>query len=617
MSIVEDFLTHAKAIKCFSFDIEHGPIQLHQAGFDLWGCSFSTDTYTFYAKNKDVVKRITDELFPIKSIEAVAYNGKYDIQCLIQSGWADKYPETLVDPMIALNLLDDNKRPNQLGLKENVFEIFGHRMMNFEQAVAFGPDSQQFTQYACDDSLWEFRLWQRLKPELEHQKLLKYFQCVPAVKFFADIETAGVLWDLQNVRNLLRDYIKVRDDLEEEIYKEIGILNLDSPKQLRERLFGDLGYSTFGLKQTKGGEISTDVDSMEILAKRYPICNKIVKYRTASHMIGTYIVPLSQYSLEAADHRVHPKFWLVSSTGRTRCSDPNLQNIPAHLSKDFQYLDIRQMFIAQPGYKFVCVDYSQVELRVCAHFSKDPMFLKAYRDWQCTACNTKGSDNTILHKCPNCGCEENDAIMKDKSIKGFWHGLDLHQITADKVPALHGNRQMGKNANFALIYAAGAMRMNMEHPSFSVDQWQDVIDEYFQTYSSIRHWHSHMEQVLQTQNKTRDIFGRLRRIHPFLIKKSFKHALNQIVNFPVQGSAAGIIQLASTKFRKLMIDKGYWMKQVICVNSVHDETDLEIREDVIDEVIPIIRDCFENIVSLEVPLRVDIGVGDDWKDAKG
>jgi DNA polymerase-1 len=293
-----------------------------------------------------------------------------------------------------------------------------------------------------------------------------------------------------------------------------------------------------------------------------------------------------------------------------------LQNIPAHLSQDFKHLDIRQMFIAQPGYKFVVADFSQIELRLMAHFSKDPMFLKAFRDWQCTACNSKGSDTKILHKCPKCGAAENEAILKDKSIPAFWHGLDLHTMTAEMVPALHGNRQSGKTANFALIYAAGATRMNMEAPEFSIGEWQDVIDDYFQTYSAVRHFHKYMEQVLNTSHETRDIFGRKRRIHPFVIKKSFKHALNQIINAPIQGSAAGIIQLASTKLRKIMIEKGYWQKEVIVVNSVHDETDTEVREDKLDEVIPMMKDCFENIVSLEVPIRVDIGVGANWKDAK-
>ncbi len=618
MSVVEDFLEHAKAIRCYAFDIEHNPsIGLHQQGFDLWGCSFSTDKYTFYAKNRDTVRRITDELFPIKEIEAIAYNGKYDIQCLKQSGWANLYPETLVDPMIALNLLDDNKMPNQLGLKENVWEIFAHRMMTFEQAIGFGPDSQQFTQYACEDSLWEFRIWQRLKPELEHQKLLKYFQHIPALKFFADVETCGVKWDLKNARKLMREYIKVRDELEEDIYKEIGILNLDSPKQLRERLFVDLGYATHGLKQTPGGDISTDADAMEMLAKRYPICSKIVKYRTASKLLGTYVVPLSHYALESSDQRIHPSYWLVSATGRTRCDKPNLQNIPAHLSQDFKHLDIRQMFIPREGYKFCVFDLSQIELRLVAHYSKDPMFLRAYRDWECTACATRGSDAMkILHKCPKCGASENEAILKDKTVAGFWHGLDLHTITAEKVGALHGNRQAGKTSNFALVYCASATRMNMEAPEFSIQQWQDVIDDYFEVYTGVRHWHRYMEGVLQSQHETRDIFGRKRRIPPFLIKKSFKHALNQIVNFPPQASACGMMQLSCSKMRKVLMDGGYWLNTVFPLGMIHDEVDLEIREDKVGEVIPIVQECFERIVSLEVPVRVGIGVGENWKNAK-
>ena len=617
MSIVEEFIEQTHKTGMYAFDVEHLPeLELHQTGFTLHGCSFSNNIQTFYVKNPVICKQITDALFPCKQLQAIAFNGKYDIQCLKQSGWADKYPETLVDPMIALNLLDDNKQPNQLGLKENVLELFGHQMMTFPQAHSFGMDSPQFTKYACDDALWEFRLWERLRPELEHQKLLKYFLNVPAIAFFADVETAGVMWDLDNSRQLMRDYVKVRDDLEEEIYSDIGLLNLDSPKQLATRLFEDLGYSSVGLRRTDKGAISTDADTLEELAHKHPVCAKIVKYRTAAKMLGTYVVPLATHTIEKPDRRIHPKFWLVSSTGRTRCDSPNLQNIPAHLNKDFKHLDIRKMFIARPGYKFCVFDYSQIELRLMAHFSKDHMFLKAYREWQCTACNKKGSDNTILHKCPLCGCPENEQILKDKTIAGFWHGLDLHQITSDKVGALKGYRQAGKTANFALIYKAGAKQMNTVSPDYTVQEWQVAIDEYFQVYTGVAHWHTYMENILTTQHETRDIFGRKRRIHPFLIKKSFKHALNQIVNFPPQASAAGMIQLASTKFRKRMLDLGYWMKEAVVVNSVHDETDMEIREDKVDEVISIMQDTFEHIVSLEVPVRLGIGIGLNWEDAK-
>ena len=650
--IVSNFIEETKAIGTVAFDIEHRPdLELHKEGFDLHGCSFSNGRTCFYVKSKENVKRITSALFPLKEITCCAFNGKYDIQCLMQSGWATCYPERLVDPMIGLNLLDDNKQANQLGLKENIFEIFGHRMMTFEQAYSFGMDSPQFTKYACDDSEWEFKLWDRVKSELEHQKLLRYFMAVPAISFFADVETAGVLWDLSNARTLMREYVKVRDLLEEEIYADLGMLNLNSPKQLAQRLFVDLGYPTEGLRKTDGGDISTDSDNMELLSHRYPICKKIVKFRTASKMLGTYIVPLSHFALSSKDQRVHPKFWLVSATGRTRCDSPNLQNIPAHLNEDFKHLDIRKMFIARPGYTFVVADFSQVELRIMAHFSKDPKFLAAFRDWQCTACNSTGTSMKLLHSCPKCGVVETDAILancpackakhvplvrnketrkiigcavcqsgqkyEDVRISGFWHGLDFHQITADKVSALNGDRQAGKTCNFELIFCGGARKMAATHPEFSVDQWQVIIDEYFQEYTGVKHFHNYIEQILHSVGQMRDVFGRLRRIPKRVIKASAKHALNQLVNFPIQGSAAGMIQLASTRFRQEMIKKGYWMKDVIVVNSVHDETDMEVRDDLVEEVKAIVQEIFENNVKLEVPIRVDISTGKNWQEAKG
>ena len=615
---VEKLLRMAKERKMMSFDIEHHPDHsIHDAGFEPTGCSFCVDRHVIYVKDKATVRRITDEIFPNSGIECIAFNGKYDIQGLVGSGWAEDYPETIVDPMIALNLLDDNLRPNELGLKTTISNLFRHQMMTFEQAYGFGLESPEFTKYACADAYWEFRLWERLKGDLKEQGLLKYFHSIPAVKVFADMERVGMQWDYVAAKRLLRGYSVKREELETAIFKEIGPLNLNSGDQIARRLFDELNYPTTGLKMTTSKKrVSTGVKEMEHLATRFPVCKQILLYRTAAKMISTYLAPLTERAMDSSDGRIHPTFWLVSSTGRTRCEKPNLQNQPSFIDEFFKGLEIKKGFTAAPGRVLYVSDLSQIELRLVAHHSKDIELLNAYRQWICTKCNSKSNALTILHKCPKCGVAENENILKDPTIEGFWHGLDLHQQTADKVSALHRNRQAAKTANFALVYCASSYQMNMTYPDFTVADWDEVIWDYFKVYQGVRQWHTHMENVLKTTGQTKDIFGRLRRIPSVVIRNSYKHALNQIVNFGPQSGACGMMQLALTKMREEFKAKGVWLKGIWPVNMVHDEILFEVEEDLVEVVRPIVTTWLENVVSLDVPVRTDTVVTDNWHSAK-
>jgi DNA polymerase I len=623
---VSDFCKAARDHGSFTFDVEHLPdLSVTKDGFKLHGVGLATfdgdELLCDYVTDLDKAAAIINQLFRDSDVEAIAFNAKYDLKCLVQGGIIEPsgYPKNLVDPMVGMNLLDDNRQPQKLGLKVIVEEIFGHKMASFSEGSSEGLDSLKFRKYAREDAEWELKLWDWQRPQLVSQNLLRVLQKIvcPAVKVFADMEMAGIGWSLKGARELLRGYQLLRDELEAEIYSVIGHLNIGSGPQLAKRLFEELGYSTRGIGMTpKGDRHSVDAQAMDKLASRYPVCAKIRSWRYAGKMISTYVEPCTRRALDDRDSRVHPTFWLVSTTGRTRCEKPNFQNIPAFLPAKFKHLSLRNNVVAAPGRRLVVADLSQIELRLIAHVSSDSMFLKAYREYECTACGTKGDSPVIHHECPECGMAENDAVLKNSDVKGFWHGLDIHQQTTDLVPALDGNRQNGKTANFALGYCATASRMHYEWPSLSIGQWQQVIDDYFDVYRGVRKWHIRMERLLWESGVCSDIFGRKRRIRSNDVKRNPKHALNMIVNFSPQSSACAMMELAMARLRDIWIDESSWMNGIWPTNFVHDEVVYEVHEELVDSVVQTLVDQLEHSVQLQVPVRADVMVVDRWGDAK-
>jgi DNA polymerase I-like protein with 3'-5' exonuclease and polymerase domains len=644
-----NFVAAAKTYKRFAFDIEHDPnVEPTDVGFIIHGCSFCCEDMVFYETDLSIVQLILLDLFDDPELEAIAFNGKYDLKCLISSGIITQYqyPKSFVDPMIGVNLLDDNRKKGEMGLKSIIYDKYKHVMVHFEEAIVDGLTSVKFRLYAEDDARQEYRLWSDIRPELEKSNLLKVLTKVlcPASLVFADMELAGLHWDLKGARDLLRGYQALRDEFHAMALKELGPINLASGDQLAKRLFEELGYSTEGVPLTKSGKrYSVDADTMEMLAKKYPICQKIARYRTAEKMINTYVEPITRKCLADVNRRVHPSFWQISATGRTRCEDPNFQNIPSFLAKEFSHLSIKKNFIAAPGHKFIIADLSQIELRLVAHITQDPLFLAAYKNWTCTACGQKGTSDKILHSCPNCGQAEVEAILQtcpnpkcktphvnfDKktktcgvcrgevtkevaTIRGFWHGLDLHQITTDKVSALGGERQNGKVANFALVYCATATRMHYEYPDMSKSQWQSIIDQYMETYKGVARWHERMERGLHESGVGIDIFGRRRRIPRFTIQQNKKHALNQFVNFGPQAGACEMMQLSMSRIREECIGLGTWINEIVQVNMVHDEGVWEVKEDKVEQHAAIIQKHLENSVQLRVPVRTSLIVSDCW-----
>lgn len=636
----------------FTFDVEHWLTdkknpdprgQYWRPEFDLWGVSFAipnedgTGDHVWFERDKQKYAEYL-KVGIESGAESVAFNGKYDVKCiraereLYDLDIPYEFPN-LRDPMVGCNLLDDNRQLNQLSLEAIVKDLYGYSMDKIVEAAKGGPDSQRFIKYTCDDALYELRVWLRIRPKLQEQGLWSLFTRIlmPVSGIFADLELEGIQWDTSHARKLIAKFAEIRDRLHHEIIEELGPLNLGSGVQLANRLFHELGYDTKGVPMTAGGKntpprFKVDAEVMDKLATKYPICNKIRVWRTCNKMIGTYLEPITRRALQDENARIHPSVWLTSATGRTRQDSPNFQNIPAYWSPEvkpyFEGTKIRDCVIARPGCRLVIADLSQIELRVCAHVTGDKEFLKAFRSYQCTNCGATGEHfPELYHECPHCGQAESEKILKDKSAIGFWHGLDLHQMTTDSVSALAGNRQAGKQANFALIYCATAGRMYHEHPELSRKQWQAIIDEFFQKYLGVKMWHLNMEGKLRKMSGghavVTDGFGRKRRIPEWQVRKMFKHCLNMACNFPVQAAACELLQLALVKMAEEFKSKGLWRNGVWFTNFVHDEVVFDVREDLIETAAEIICRHAENAAELRVPVRMEYDVADRWGDVKG
>lgn len=620
--IVSDIIDSALKNGEMVFDVEHDPnVSLMSPSFSLWGISFKTLDQHAYIEDAIDCKKIIQETCSTDTL-IINHNIKYDLKCITKLGWIPDYPKNIADTMTAVNLLFETRRENQLGLKVVVKDFYNYQMKLFKEVSKLSHTSQEFKNYALEDSFYTYKLWQDLKPKLKEQEQEKLFFKIlmESKKTFGDLELVGIKWDVAKAKELITLYNKKEDELKIEIQKNIGSdINLNSPAQLSNRLFIDLKWDSKNIPMTDGGErakprLKVDEEALEILSKKYPTAKTIIDYKKCRKIIGTYLEPLSNLAISTYDQRLRTNFWLESTTGRTRSNDPiNLQNI---IVIDDPNLNIKQCFIADNEFEFGVADLSQIELRFGAKISGDTNLSNAYLNWKCGSCATEGQSQVILHECPNCKIKEDKRTLK--GFPGFYHGIDLHQQICENVKALKNNRDLGKTCNFAVIYNATAWTLYNRNPSASVKEWQKVIDEYFTYHKGIYMWHRRTEILMQTKKEIKDLFGRKIRLQPQdLSFNMLKRTLNRCINFPVQSSATLYTLYCVNKIREKMIEKGWWKTLFFLVNHVHDEVDFEYHLSIKDEVLKIIRDCLELGLNIGMPIRVEIGTGPNWYSAKG
>ncbi len=425
------------------------------------------------------------------------------------------------------------------------------------------------------------RLFRKLRPEVEAAKLAEIYESIdlPLVRVLAGMEETGVLIDHKQLGVMSQRMEEEIARLSAEIYELAGkTFNINSPQQLGKVLFEDLNLPA-PVKTGKGKVISTAADVLENLAEEFPIARKALEFRQVAKLKGTYVDALPAL-IDPRTGRVHTTFNQTgAATGRLSSFDPNLQNIPIRTAVG---REIRAAFAARPGWKLVVADYSQIELRLLAHMSRDPVLMDAFR-----------------------------------------HGEDIHTRTAAEVfgvPPLMITPEQRRNAkavNFGIVYGQTpfglAQALGIERKEAEL-----YIRAYFERYAGVRRFIDATIAQVRREGCATTLFGRRRPIPDMNSRNpnARNFAERTAVNTPLQGTAADLIKVAMIRIdEKLRAEKLRGMQTKMLL-QVHDELVFEAPPDEVDRVRALAKTEMEGVRKLDVPLLVDVGVGDNWRDAK-
>jgi DNA polymerase I len=521
------------------------------------------------------------ELLEDASIRKTAQNAKYDQLVLRKYGIALEGLE--FDPMIASYVLDPGRRSH--GLDVLALEFLDHVMQSHEELCGKGQKQLPFDvvpvelarDYVCEDADIALRLRAVFEPQLESYDLTRLMREIelPLIDVLAEMEWNGISIDLPWFASLKERFVREREDVERRIYAAAGReFNINSNPQLRQILFEELGLPI--LKKTATGP-STDASVLKQLAEEgHALPNLLMDYRELSKLESTYLDALPAL-VHPETRRLHTSFnQTVATTGRLSSSDPNLQNIPIRRELG---QEIRRGFIPRAGWTLVAADYSQIELRLLAHLSADPAFVKAFR---------AGGD-----------------IHRQTAATIF--GVPIDEVSAEM-------RARAKTINFATIYGQGAHALSQQL-EIEFSEAKNFIATYFERFSGIRAYLDAQVAFARENGYVQTLFGR-RRYIPELRDRNFNiRAFGERTaqNSPIQGSAADLIKIAMIRIHRAIMERGLESRMLL---QVHDELVFEVAQGELEEMQSLVRDQMENAAELDVPLVVDVGVGENWLATK-
>ena len=522
------------------------------------------------------VKDLLKEVLGDKKIRKIGHNIKYDVEVLRRHGI--ELRGIYFDTMVASYVINPGLKKHNLDYLVEYY--LGHKMMKYNEVVGKGKkdfsqvDIETAVKYSCEDADYTLRLKDILEKRLkeDHNEELFYEIEMRLVPVLVDMEMAGVKVDIEFLRELSREFtIKLRK-IEEEIYKEVGMrFNINSPQQLGFVLFEKLKLPP--LKKTKTKRYSTDVNVLKKLcAFNSKVPSLVLQYRTLSKLKSTYIDTLISMA-DPLTHRVHTSYnQTVTATGRLSSSEPNLQNIPA---KDPEGRLIRKAFIAEDGYLLMSADYSQIELRILAHYSRDEELIKAFE---------KGED------------------IHTKTAREVL-GIKERDITPEE-------RRIAKAINFGIIYGMGPKRLS-EEAEIDYKMAKEYIDRYYEKYKGVARFREEIIKFARENGYVTTLFNRKRYIPEINSKnQNIRSEAERIaINTPIQGTAADLIKKAMINIHERIKEE---MPDTKMILQVHDELVFEVPEDEIEKAKAMVKEEMENVYRLNVPLKVDISVGKNW-----
>ena len=507
----------------------------------------------------------------------VGQNLKFDLSLLYERfGFGRMTP--FADTMILAWLRDPGSK---VGLDALAKRYFNYEMQAFASTVKKGENFssvpiEEAAFYAAEDAWMTFKLYKKLKKELEMHSLshlLKEARQVeyPFINVLIGMERAGIKADIDRLETLKGELSSSLEALTRDIYALSGTeFNIRSTQQLGHVLFETLGLK--GGKKTKTG-YSTNETVLQSLKDAHPVIEKILAYREVQKMLSTYVEPLLKLAKADAKGRIHTSFLQTgTATGRLASKDPNLQNIPVRSELGRK---VRDVFVAEAGYRLVSIDYSQIELRLLAHFSGDKALCEAFRK-----------------------------------------GEDIHRATAVKLfgeAEADAKRNIAKSINFGLLYGMGPKKLSAEI-GVSMKEAKAIIENYFATFPTVKRYLESIQEHMRTEGYVETLLGR-RRFFDYDNANGMQKAayLRESVNTVFQGSAADLIKLAMNAIDAEIVKKKLPATMLL---QIHDELIFEIVVSEAEKIAARFKKMMENIYALDVPLVCSVSIAESWGKLK-
>lgn len=521
------------------------------------------------------------ELLTDRNVQKFGQNIKYDLHVLRRAGL--NIDPISFDTMLASYVIDPSSREHSLNFL--ALKHCDHKMQPISDLIGTGRKQVSFATvpietaapYAAEDADFTYRLRGLLAPTLVDLGMenLYYNVELPLIPVLADMEAAGVRVDVGFLADLSVVMDKKIDDLRARIWSEAGQeFNLNSTQQLAHILFDELGLPTRGKTAKKTG-FSTGQRVLEELATLHELPRLILEYRQFTKLQNTYVDAIPVL-VNPETGRVHTSFnQTVAATGRLSSTDPNLQNIPVRTEEG---REIRRAFVARDDDHILLVaDYSQIELRILAHYSEDPGLIRAFAE---------GKD---IHT----------------ATAAAVYGVGLSDVTPEQ-------RRAAKTANFAVIYGVSAYGLSMQS-DLDMEGAKAFIDTYFRQYPGIQDYMERTKEQAREQGYVTTLLGR-RRYLPEIKAKNFnvrQFAERTAINTPIQGTAADMIKVAMIRIHDRM--KGLKSGMIL---QVHDELVFDVHREELDELRGLVVQEMVKAMKLRVPIVVDTGLGDNWLEAK-
>ena len=573
--------------KSVCFDTETTSINALQA--ELVGIAFSWGNHKGYylpfPDDQKDAQKIIEQIRPFfeqEGIEKVGHNLKYDLKVLSNYNLSVKGP--LYDTLIAHYLINPDRRHGMDILAASylnyepqpITDLIGKKGKN--QGNMRDVSLKDQTQYAAEDADIIWQLKQYFEKELDAADNQKLFQTVelPLVPVLTAMEKEGINLNVSFLNEFAKTLEIDSARLQKEIFEQAGEeFNLASPKQLGLVLFDKLKLVEKP-KKTKTGQYSTAEDVLSSLAKNHSIIANILNWRSIQKLLSTYVIALPD-EINPKTGRVHTVYnQAVAATGRLSSNAPNLQNIPIRTERGQQ---VRKAFIPRDeNHVLLAADYSQIELRIIAALSKDPSMVAAFQN--------------------------NEDIHATTAAKVF--GVPLEEVTRTQ-------RSNAKTVNFGIIYGVSAFGLSQQ-TDLSRSESKELIDTYYESYPKLKAYMSSQIDFARDNGYVATVLGRRRYLKDILSQNAIVRgaAERNAVNAPIQGSAADIIKIAMINIHK-RLETGDWKAKMLL--QVHDELVFDVPRTETETLSAMVKEEMENAFVMDVPLVVDLGIGENWLEA--